>query len=146
MLTWIYRGIDRARQRAQRRLLAPDLATGHRGEDIAHRYLQRRGYRVVARNFRPRSGVGEIDLIAWDRETLVIVEVKTRRSDEFGLPERNVTPEKEQSLVRAARDYARRAGVDWEKVRFDLISIVLREPPAVVHQEAAFRSTPRGRG
>ena len=140
MLTWVYRGIDRARQHAQRRILTPDQATGRRGEDIAHRYLQRRGYQVVARNFRPRSGVGEIDLIAWDRETLVIVEVKTRRSDEFGLPERNVTPEKEQALVRAARDYARRAGVDWEKVRFDLVSIVLREPPEVLHQEAAFRS------
>ena len=66
------------------------MARGQLGEDLAHRFLRRHGCTVVARNYRPRHGGGEIDLVAWDGGTLAIVEVKTRASDEFGAPERAV--------------------------------------------------------
>jgi len=55
--------------------------------------------------------------------------VKTRASAEFGEPERAVDAEKQQHVRRAARDYARRAGVEWERVRFDIVSVVLDERP-----------------
>src|SRR5205823_14536290 len=60
---------------------------GRIGEDLAHRYLQKHGCTVVARNYRPPSGPGEIDLVAWDGESLAFVEVKTRATAEFGAPE-----------------------------------------------------------
>jgi putative endonuclease len=96
---------------------------GQRGEDLAHRYLRRRGFTVVARNWRPPQGGGEIDIVAWEGETLVFVEVKTRVSDMWGAPERAIDPEKMDSLRRAARDYARRSGVEESSTRFDVIAI-----------------------
>jgi putative endonuclease len=136
----LYRLSDHARQRAQARRLSPELAAGRRGEDLAHRYLCSKGYLIIARNFRARSGVGEIDLIARDGEYTVFVEVKSRQQDDYGAPERNIGPAKEQSLIRAARDYARRSGIDWMLVRFDVVSVLLREPVQVTHWVDAFGS------
>jgi len=99
---------------------------GRLGEDMAHRYLRGSGCTVVARNYRPPSGKGEIDLVVWHRGKLVFAEVKTRASAQFGEPEGAVDAEKRGNLTRAARDYARRAGVGWDQVRFDIISVVLR--------------------
>jgi len=119
VLSLIYRAADALRRRS--------LQTNHGrlGEDLAHRYLRRAGCIVVARNYRPPSGKGEIDLVAWHREKLVFVEVKTRATAEFGEPDRAVDAEKRLHLTRAARDYARRAGVEWDHVRFDIVSVVL---------------------
>ncbi|MGD1071066.1 MAG: YraN family protein [Bryobacteraceae bacterium] len=97
---------------------------GRRGEDLAHRYLRKKGYIVVARNWRPPQGGGEIDLIAWEREALVFVEVKTRLSAEWSAPERDIDQEKIFALRRAARDYIRRAEADASTARFDVLSIV----------------------
>jgi putative endonuclease len=120
MLGLLYRLSDALRRRS--------LGTDHgrMGEDLAHRYLRGCGCTVVARNYRPRSGNGEIDLVAWHGDKLVFVEVKTRATVEFGQPERAVDAEKRGHLTRAARDYARRAGVDWNHVRFDIVAVVLR--------------------
>jgi putative endonuclease len=98
--------------------------------------------RVVARNYRTRSGHGEIDLIAWDGETLVFVEVKSRHSDEFGDPDRNVDREKRRALLRAGFEYARHAGVSWDQVRLDIVTVLLTDPPALTHFRSAFQSTP----
>jgi putative endonuclease len=101
--------------------------TGKRGEDLAHRYVRRLGLLIVARNWRPPQGGGEIDLIACEPsasgDTLVFIEVKTRASDELSSPERNVNAEKIMALRRAARDYVRRAHADPGRVRFDVIAI-----------------------
>jgi putative endonuclease len=119
MLNLIYRAADALRRRSR--------ATGHGriGEDMAHRYLRGHGCTVVARNYRPPSGHGEIDLVVWHKEKLVFVEVKTRAGAEFGEPDRAVDPEKRQNLTHAARDYARRTGVEWPRVRFDIVAVVL---------------------
>lgn len=94
---------------------------------------------MVARNYRPRSGVGEIDLVAWHGETLAFVEVKARATIEFGAPESAVDGEKRAKIERAARDYARRAGVEWGKTRFDIVSVVLEEKPRIEWLRDAFR-------
>jgi putative endonuclease len=78
-------------------------------------------------------------LIARDGEDLVIVEVKTRATDEFGPPEQAVNPEKRRHLMRVAREYARKTNTPWEHMRFDIVSIVLREPPEITLLRAAFR-------
>ena len=139
MLSLLCRLADRARHRARRRRTDPDFAAGRRGEDLAHRFLRREGLTIVARNYRPRSGAGEIDLIAWEKDQLAFIEVKTRATADYGAPETAVDAEKQIYLERAARDYARRAGVDWGAVRFDIVSILLTEPPAIRFFRDAFR-------
>ena len=98
---------------------------GRLGEDLAHSYLRKRGCKIVARNYRTRSGAGEIDLIAWHESTLIFVEVKTRANADFGRPEQFVDSDKRARILIAARDYARRANVDFDRARFDIVSIVL---------------------
>jgi putative endonuclease len=94
---------------------------------------------VVGRNWLPSAGSGEVDLVAWEGERLVFVEVKARDTEEFGAPSRNVDAEKRAALEHAARNYARRAGVSWERVRFDLVSVVFGDPPSIVHHKDAFQ-------
>jgi putative endonuclease len=132
MIGLLYRVADSFRRRRR-----PE-DHGRIGEDLAHRHLRRNGCTVVARNYRTLSGSGEIDLIAWDGERLAIVEVKTRSRTDFGTPESAVDADKRARVIRAARDYARRADVPWEKVRFDIISIVLSSAPAIEWLRDAF--------
>ncbi len=105
--------------------------SGRRGEDLAHRFLRRRGYTIVARNYRLSSGEAEADLIAWDRDKLVIVEVKTRDSGAYGPPERAISEEKRRRILRIARAYAQKIELPWERVRFDVVTVVLSEPPEI---------------
>lgn len=131
-MTWLYRLADRFRDRARRRQWNGDRASGRRGEDLAHRHLRSNGYTVIARNYRTPTGSGEIDLIARQGDTLVFVEVKSRDTSEYGTPDRAVDLEKRRRLLRAARDYAHRTDTPWERVRFDVVSVVFR-PPSVEH-------------
>ncbi len=108
---------------------------GQHGEELAHRYLRARGYTVVARNWRPPQGGGELDLVAWEGDTLVFVEVKSRLSGEWSAPERDIDAEKVNSLRRAARDYVRRAAAEEAEARFDVIAIT---GEAIEHLRDAF--------
>lgn len=130
--------VDRLRHRARLRRWNSDQARGRRGEDLAHRRLRGLGYTVVARNWRTRSGSGEVDVVAWDGETLVFVEVKSRATSEFGTPDRAIDRDKRRHIQRAARDYARRAGVEWSRVRFDVVSVLDTDPPSITHLRDAF--------
>ena len=141
MLGFIYQIADDLRGRARKRQWSPDRAAGRRGEDIAHRFLQRAGMVIIARNYRMASGAGEIDLVGWDNDRLVFVEVKARHTDEYGAPDRAIGPEKRQSLLRAARDFTRHADVSWEKVRFDVVNVLLSAPPKVTHFRDTFSAT-----
>ncbi len=129
---------DKARQFRERHALTPEAALGKRGEDLAHRYLQSSGLTVIARNYRPGNGESEIDIVARDKEIVVFVEVKSRRTAEFGSPDRAIDEEKRKHIVRAARAYASRAGLGWNQVRFDTVSIVFSHPPAIVHHQDVF--------
>ncbi len=129
---------DSARQFRQRQTLTPDAALGRRGEDLAHRYLRSKGLTILARNYRPSSGDSEVDIVARHGDITVFIEVKSRTSAEFGSPDRAIDHEKQKHIVRAARAYATRAGLEWNQVRFDTISIVFTKPPSIVHQQDAF--------
>lgn len=128
---------DAARHVRQNRTLTADAALGRRGEDLAHRYLRSKGLTILSRNYRP-GGDSEIDIVARDGETVVFVEVKSRTSAEYGSPDRAIDSEKRKHILRAARAFATRAGIEWNRVRFDTISIVFSKPPSIVHQEDAF--------
>ena len=135
--------IDLIRHKGRLLRWQPDHALGRRGEDLAHRYLQKRGFSIVARNYRGRNGGVEVDLIGWDGPVLVFVEVKSRSGDSFGPPEKAVDQEKQVRLIRAAGEYIHRIGVDWKNVRFDLVSVLFGDPQILSHVEDAFgRSSP----
>src|SRR5512135_3281783 len=101
MLQHLLRLADLARHRARLKLWSPDQASGRRGEDLAHRFLRERGFQVIARNYRPRGGGGEIDLVCRDGATLVFVEVKSRRTAEYGEPDRAIDDAKRMALIRS---------------------------------------------
>jgi putative endonuclease len=95
---------------------------GRWGESIAARHLAAKGYRIVKRNWRCRQG--EIDLIAQAGETLVFVEVKTRRGRNMGTPEEGLTPHKSRQLLTLGQIYVatEELDVDW---RIDLVAVEL---------------------
>jgi putative endonuclease len=109
----------------------PSQALGRRGEDLAHRFLRAKGFIIVARNYRLSSGDAEADLIAWDGPTLVFVEVKSRESADFGPPERAIGEEKRAHLIRIAREYTRKTETPWDRIRFDVVTVVFSKPPAI---------------
>src|SRR5271166_3953440 len=141
MFRRLYEIADVLRHRARVRGMNPEHALGRRGEDIAHRFLQRAGIIIVARNYRTPTGSGEIDLMGWEGETLVVVEVKSRQTDAYGAPDRAIGAEKKIALVRAARDFARHAEVPWARVRFDVVTVVFGAPPVVTHYRDVFRTS-----
>jgi putative endonuclease len=102
-------------------------SVGRSAEALAARYLERRGYGIIARNWR--CAQGEIDLIARDGETLVFVEVRARRSSTRGLAEESVTRAKQQRLAALAEAYLYRLqedGTPWHGPwRIDVIALRL---------------------
>src|SRR5574340_126042 len=78
-------------------------AIGTKGEQLAVGFLKRSGYKILQRNYRCRSG--EIDIICYDRGTIVFVEVKTRYSDKYGPPELSVTEAKKRHIIKASLHY-----------------------------------------
>ena len=123
--------------------VAPHLLLGRRGEQLAAEHLERLGYALVASNFTLPVGRNlrgaivraEIDLVAYENETLCFVEVKTRASDWFAAPEANVDLRKQRQIARAARAYRRTFGLTGEPYRYDVVSVVL--PQAVERGEEA---------
>jgi putative endonuclease len=128
--------LDYLRDLRRRRQWAPTQAAGRRGEDLAHRFLRRQGFIIVARNYRLATGDGEADLIAWDGDALVIVEVKSRESGAYGAPERAIGEEKLRHMGRVAREYATKTATPWEHVRFDAVSVLLTDPVEITHHRA----------
>lgn len=94
---------------------------GSKGEDLAVRFLQENGFKILERNFLIRGG--EIDIIAKDGEVLVFVEVKARFSHEYGLPEESITPWKIKSLKKSALFYIQKKNFWNFPYRFDLVGI-----------------------
>jgi len=111
---------------------------GERGEDAAAAYLERAGMTVVERNWR--CSVGEVDIVALDDDTIVLCEVKTRRTTKKGTPEEAVTPAKQRRYAKLAAAYAQHAGVSDSPLRFDVIALlVIAEDRALLrHHRAAF--------
>lgn len=112
-------------------------AHGAAGEDEAARYLEARGFRLLARNFRTRAG--EVDIVAREGPVTVFVEVKRRESQTHGIAAEFVTPAKRQRVIAAARAFAARHGLSQTPLRFDVIAIdVIDGKPRVSHHRGAF--------
>lgn len=113
--------------------LSPHLELGRRGEKLAAMLLESEGYSLVASNFtlpvgrNTRGAIvnGEIDIIAYQNQTLCFVEVKTRTSDDFAAPEANVDRRKQRQITRTARAYRRMFGLMNCEYRYDVVSVLL---------------------
>jgi len=97
---------------------------GQWGEDIACHYLEKKGYKIIARRFRYRRA--EIDIIARKGSILVFIEVKTRRHDEFGYPEEAVRKVKKERLREAALGFLSEKKERISECRFDILSVLLK--------------------
>jgi putative endonuclease len=120
-------------------LKSSPLELGKLGEAYAAAYLEQVGYRLVAANFTLPVGrnlrgavvTSEIDLVAYDGDTLCFVEVKTRASDWFAPPQVNVDLRKRRQIARAARAYRHMLGIEDQPYRYDVVTVVLDEPPQI---------------
>ncbi|NUN92731.1 MAG: YraN family protein [Verrucomicrobiae bacterium] len=126
---------------ARERWLSPKATErqqrGAAGEAVAERFLRRAGFKILVRRYTCRYG--EADLVARDADTLVFVEVKTRRSADFGSPAEAVTPEKQLHLSRVALHYLREIGHPRVPVRFDILEVNDALPkPSCRHLRDAF--------
>jgi len=120
---------------------APHLKAGRWGEKQAEKFLKRSGYRILGRRVR----VGrhdELDLIAQEDETLVFVEVKTRKNENYGRPASSVNRDKRRKLSRAAVSFLQKRKLQPPTIRFDIIEVVGEldgGTPEIRHIENAFQ-------
>ena len=136
-----------ARAMKQGRKAKPEhLVTGERGEDLAYFHLCAQGYTVVARRWHATRLRGDLDLVAWDGETLVIVEVKTRTARDLAPAETAVDEPKKKMLRRMALAYRQRLPEPWRDLvplRFDVLSVYdLPAGPQFEHLRSAFAVFP----
>jgi putative endonuclease len=111
---------------------------GRKGERLALDFLKRKGYRIIETNYRTRRG--EIDIICEDKECLVFVEVKTRRSLSFGRPEEAVNSRKRSRMLNTASRYlVERSRTGKTDCRFDVITILEDRQRRITHIQDAFR-------
>ena len=93
---------------------------GKEGEDLAVRHLKKKGYRIIERNYK--NPLGEIDIIAYESGSVVFIEVKTRSTDEFGMPVEAVHRKKQEKMKQVALMYLKRFKTEMP-ARFDVVSV-----------------------
>ncbi|WP_233231577.1 YraN family protein [Tichowtungia aerotolerans] len=116
---------------------AAHLKTGRRGEKQAERFLKKSGYKILGRRVRVGKH-DEIDLIAREGETMVFVEVKTRKTECYGRPAAAVNRDKRRKLSRAAVTFLQKRKLRPPFIRFDIVEVI-DEPSEIRHIENAFQ-------
>ena len=100
-----------------------EITTGEEGEKIAAAYLKKNGYRIIEINFR--CSIGEIDIVAKEKNDLVFVEVKTRKSTELGYPEQAVGIRKQKKMSQLALWYLQKRKIADTNARFDVVAVTI---------------------
>jgi putative endonuclease len=120
---------------------APHLKTGRWGEKRAEKFLKKSGYKILGRNVRSGKH-DEMDLIARQDDTMVFIEVKTRKNETYGRPAAAVNRDKRRKLSRAAVNFLKKRKLRPPYIRFDIIEVVGApggETPEIRHIENAFQ-------
>lgn len=100
-----------------------NIQLGKRGEDLACKFLRKKKYRILHRNYKTK--MGQIDIIGFDKDSVCFIEVKTRSSDKFGPPELSITASKERKLSQLALSFIKRYKLTDYPARFDVLSIII---------------------
>jgi putative endonuclease len=116
----------------------PNQRTGLQGEELAVGFLVKKGYTVLERNYRCKGG--EVDIVARDGKTVVFVEVKTRRTLSYGVPQLAVTSFKQRQIMKASLTWISSHRSHETPARFDVIAITLQSSgdPSIEHIQNAF--------
>ncbi len=120
----------------RRKLLSNPKKLGRWGERYSEKFLKRKGLKLLARNFSSRDG--EIDLVMVDRDSSVVfIEVKTRANEQFDSAESAINYSKKNKLVRTAKLFCRKYGIENRALRFDAVIVVVGESakPQVRHYQ-----------
>ena len=97
---------------------------GKKGEDLTASYLQKsQGYRILQRNYR--CAFGEVDIIAKDHDVLSFIEVRTRKSEDFGNPKESITKRKQDQISKVALEFINKHNLHHMKARFDVVAVYL---------------------
>ncbi|MBT5471874.1 MAG: YraN family protein [Nitrospina sp.] len=99
------------------------LKLGREGEDAAVAFLKDKGYRIIQKNFR--SKLGEIDIIAQQKETVIFIEVKSRASHQFGHPFNAITPAKQGKIIQVAQSFLAKHRLMGNPARFDVVGLTI---------------------
>ncbi|MCF6148383.1 MAG: YraN family protein [Candidatus Kuenenia sp.] len=116
-----------------------------KGELVAAKFLKKKGYKILQRNYRRK--VGEIDIICYDHGVIVFVEVKTRSTDNYGPPELSVTETKKRQIIKVASYYIAEKKIEGIDLRFDVVSIVylpIKKHPVITLYKNAFTKNGSG--
>ena len=98
------------------------LYLGESGEEAACALLKKNGYKILVRNYKNK--LGEIDIIAYDGDTICFIEVKSRRTDKFGLPQEAIFAPKQRKISRVALSFLKENNLFEKKARFDVVSVI----------------------
>lgn len=114
------------------------IELGKIGEKLALKYLKRHRYKILEQNYKSRYG--EIDIIAKNKGVLAFIEVKTRKSQEFGSPEESVDIHKQRQMAKVALDYLSKKNIQDTDCRFDVVAISLmdRKPKIELIKDAFY--------
>ncbi len=116
---------------------------GKSGEEAAFEFLRKKGYRILERNYK--TLLGEIDIIAQDKEKLVFVEVKSLSGTSYILPQEMLNKKKQEQIIRVALSYLKAKGLKSADCRFDCVAVVfsLGNEPEIELIKDAFQSDDR---
>ena len=110
---------------------------GSNSESLVARYLKKSGYKILEQNYR--TPLGEIDIIAKEKKTIVFVEVKSRRSNRYGNPKWAVTPRKQRKISMVALQYLKSTRQLDNRARFDVVTVISnRDEPQIEIVKNAF--------
>lgn len=104
------------------------MELGRRGEEAALDFLRKNGYRILKKNYK--SGLGEVDIIAKDKDTFCFIEVKTRHSDKFGLPKESLLKSKQRQIAKSALVYLKENKLLDKEARFDVVCLMYAQTGA----------------
>lgn len=116
--------------------MANNISVGKRGEELALKYLLNKNYKILEKNYR--SKIGELDLIALYKDILVIIEVKTRTSLNYGYPYEAVNRKKMNKIIQMSQVYMKEKGLRDIQLRYDIIEVYLTNDLKINHIENAF--------
>lgn len=114
------------------KIFGSNKKTGQYGEDEATKFLQKQGYKILERNFR-YSRLAEIDIVAKDKDTIVFVEVKTRKTLNCGHPFEAVDYKKLEHIYKAGLAYLKTTEEEYKNFRIDIISVLGVQNPKIEH-------------